>query len=322
MVNYLRLMRPSQWIKNVVVLAGPVFSCRMLDAHVAVAFVAFCLVSSASYAINDVVDRSADQAHPTKRHRPIACGAVSPLGGIVLAVVLASAAIAMSHEVVSAELARSVCAYFCLIFAYSLVLKQRPILDVVVIAVGFVLRAVAGAQAVGVYVSPWLMVCTFTLCMFLGFGKRRCEIAIFTDPKEANAHRSTLNRYTPELLNHLTSVSAGLALITFLLYTMDVNPSIPQPPFNKQYLLYTLPLVVYALFRYAMMIETGQFTGPMQIIRNDRAILLTAIAWAVIVCAVVVRTSDTSSKVVPADRPQSWEAKIAPNTFGSSEGAQ
>jgi 4-hydroxybenzoate polyprenyltransferase len=180
-------------------------------------------------------------------------------------------------------------AYFVMILAYSLALKRRPILDVIILATGFVLRAVAGAEAVEAVVSPWLIVCTFTLCMFLGFGKRRCELATFDSAAEAGTHRSTLLRYTPELLNHLISVSAGIAIITFLLYTMDTAPE-HQPPYHKEYLLYTLPLVAYGLFRYAMLIEFGNRAGPTEIILKDPPLLVTIALWGVIVLAIVLKT--------------------------------
>jgi 4-hydroxybenzoate polyprenyltransferase len=280
MMPYLRLMRPHQWIKNIVVLAGPAFSLHIFEVEVVVVFAAFCLIASACYTINDLADRTADKSHPTKKDRPIASGAVSPASALVLAVVLACTSVGMSVAYLPPLVTWLLLSYFFLVLAYSLALKRRPILDVIVIAVGFVLRAVAGAAAVSVPVSPWLIACTFTLCMFLGFGKRRCELATLANKADAGAHRSTLLRYTPELLNHLTSVSAGIAIMTFLLYTMDSTPAADHPPFKKEYLLYTLPLVAYALFRYAMLIETGRFTGPTQIVLKDKALLLTGFLWA------------------------------------------
>ena len=291
MLNYLRLMRPNQWIKNVVVLAGPAFSLHIFEPAVAAAFISFCLVASSVYVINDVVDREADKTHPTKRDRPIARGAVSPPAALAFALVLAVAAVWTSC-LVPFSVTLIVIAYFVLILAYSLFLKNRAILDVIVIAVGFVLRAGAGAEAVSVNVSPWLIACTFTLCMFLGFGKRRCELATLVNKDDAGAHRPTLLRYTPELLNHLTSVSAGIAIMTFLLYTMDASPLIPHPPFQKEYLLYTLPLVAYALFRYAMLIETGRFTGPVQIVLKDRALILTGLLWVAAAGGILVLTRE------------------------------
>jgi decaprenyl-phosphate phosphoribosyltransferase len=287
MTAYLQLMRPAQWIKNLAVLAGPVFALRA-DAEslrsTGIIFAAFCLISSASYAINDLLDRSADALHPVKKNRPIARGAVGPVGAVVFAIILLAGGISLCVRYLPPSTTVSVSAYFVMILSYSLALKRRVILDVILIAVGFVLRATAGAEAIGVLVSPWLVVCTFTLCMFLGFGKRRCEIAQYETAEEAGEHRITLLRYTPELLNNLISISAGITIITFLLYTMDRD--IPAP-FPKEHLVYTLPLVVYGIFRYAMLIESGERHGPMDIILHDRAFMGTVLAWGAIALAIM-----------------------------------
>lgn len=298
MGDYVRLMRPAEWIKNLVVLAGPAFALHLFDIEALVAFTAFCFAASAVYVINDIADREADKAHPTKRNRPIASGAVSVRSAGVLFGILVAVSVGLTWMSLPRLVTYIVVSYLLLILAYSFALKNRPILDVIIIATGFVLRAVAGAAAVQVLVSPWLIACTFTLCMFLGFGKRRCELATLTNREDAGAHRSTLLRYTPELLNHLTSVSAGIAIMTFLLYTMDKSSGIPHPPFAKEYLLYTLPLVAYALFRYAMLIETGRFTGPTQIVLQDKALILTALLWAAAAGGIVGLTKvDRPAKV-------------------------
>jgi 4-hydroxybenzoate polyprenyltransferase len=211
-------------------------------------------------------------------------------GAVALAVALVAGSLGLA-SMLPWIVAAIVGGYFLMMLGYSFGLKNRPILDVILIASGFVLRAVAGAAAVHALVSPWLVACTFTLCMFLGFGKRRCELATLTNREEAGAHRSTLLRYSPELLNHLTSVSAGIAIMAFLLYTMDTTPAL-HPPFKKEFLLYTLPLVTYALFRYAMLIETGRFTGPMQIFRKDKALGLTILLWTAAALAIALATRD------------------------------
>jgi decaprenyl-phosphate phosphoribosyltransferase len=292
MRDLLRLMRPVEWIKNVIVLAGPAFSLHLTAPGATFAFAAFCLTASACYVINDLADREADRAHPTKRHRPIASGAVSVSSAITLAVVLVVVAFGMSAWFLPRGATATVVAYFLLILAYSFALKRRPILDVMIIAIGFVLRAVGGAAAVDVPVSPWLIACTFTLCMFLGFGKRTCELATLAENAEAGKHRATLRRYSPQLLGQLTSVSAGIAIMTFLLYTMDSGPAALHPPFKKEWLLYTLPLVAYGLFRYTMLVESGRFTGPTQIVTKDRGLLITGVLWVVIVGAILALTHE------------------------------
>lgn len=278
MKAFVELMRPAQWIKNFAVLAGPAFAMRGdADAIInsAIIFGAFCLISSSSYAINDIFDRHADALHPVKKHRPIARGAIGPQAATVWAIVLLLAGVAMTF-LLPISTTVTVVAYFVMILAYSMALKRRTILDVVLIAMGFVLRAMAGAEAIGAVVSPWLVVCTFTLCMFMGFGKRRCEVGQFATLTEAGEHRIALLRYTPELLSQLISISAGITIMTFLLYTMDRDI---ETTFNKQHLVYTLPLVVYGIFRYAMLVQSGDVPGPMEIVLKDRPFQATVALW-------------------------------------------
>ncbi len=280
--DYVELLRPSQWVKNVVVLAGPAAGLKLASLgslrNVGLTVVAFCMAASATYALNDVVDRVADAKHPTKRNRPVARGAIHPKSALAMSAGLALGAIGLSALLVSTRVAGVVIAYLLLTLAYSLALKRRVILDVIIVSVGFVLRAFAGSVAVGVPTSEWLIACVFTLCLFMGFGKRRCEIAMIGNAEEIGKHRRTLIRYTPDLLTHLLSVSAGIAVITFLLYTLDVgaHPS----PFPKQHLFYTLPLVVYGVFRFAMLTELGVYSGPTEIVLKDRAMLLAILLWA------------------------------------------
>jgi len=288
LADYVELLRPAQWIKNVVVFAGPAAGLKLSSAqslrHAVVAFVAFCLAASATYALNDVVDRKADASHPTKRLRPVARGVIRASTAILMAAVLAATAISLTTLLLSTTVTIVLVAYLALTLAYSLTLKRRVILDVIVVAIGFVLRAFAGSTAVGVPTSEWLIACVFTLCLFMGFGKRRCEIAMIGNADEIGQHRRTLVRYTPDLLNHLLAVSAGIAVITFLLYTLDTSghPS----PFQKQHLFYTLPLVIYGIFRFAMLTELGIHSGPTEIVLKDRAMLLAIVLWAF--CALVI----------------------------------
>lgn len=287
-MDFIELMRPTQWIKNVVVFAGPAAGLKLSSAQslrqALLAFVAFCLAASATYAFNDVVDRAADANHPTKRLRPVARGAISPSRVVLLGIVLAATAISITALLLPKTVTAVLVGYLALTLAYSLVLKRRVILDVIVVATGFVLRALAGSAAVGVPTSEWLIACVFTLCLFMGFGKRRCEIAMIGNTEEIGLHRRTLVRYTPDLLNHLLAVSAGIAVITFLLYTLDnVGHS---SPFRKQQLFYTLPLVIYGIFRFAMLTELGIYSGPTEIVLKDRAMLVAILLWTV--CAMLI----------------------------------
>jgi 4-hydroxybenzoate polyprenyltransferase len=295
---YLRLLRPPQWIKNVFVFAGVAFGNKLLGPDGVLwdsvlvawlAFIAFCAASSVTYILNDIVDREQDRLHPTKSKRPLASGEVTVPAAIGLAVTLLAA---MGLVLVFGLGDRPVCGgiivgYLALNLFYSFAAKRVIILDVITIAVGFVLRAYAGAEAVDVFVSPWLIVCTFTLCLFLGFGKRRCELAVIGDDSDAAKHRPTLAEYTPEVLTTGLNISAGLAIVTFLLYTVD---PLPPAPFDKAKLMYTLPLVVYGIFRYLMLIGSGRITGPTDVIIRDRPFLLTVLIWVLVAQMIVLNT--------------------------------
>jgi len=250
------------------------------------AFAAFCLTASAGYILNDIMDRDRDRMHPTKRNRPIARGAIRLSTATAMFVLLLTAAGIICVRWLPVNFWYVLASYLVLTVSYSFYLKQRMILDVLVIAVLFVLRALGGAYAIGVPVSYWLLICTFMLCMFLGFGKRRCEIRMIANEEDIRRHRPTLVRYTPDLLTHLLSTSAGIAIITFLLYTLDANSPSPFGE-RKQYLVYTLPLVVYGVFRFAMLSELGTATGPTELILRDRPFLGTLVLWSGLTAAIL-----------------------------------
>lgn len=289
---YLRLIRPADWIKNCFVFAALVFGNQLSNTHALLlsvaAFFAFSFTASAGYVFNDILDRERDRHHPRKCRRPIASGEVTPQTASVLVVVLLAIAATLVFTVLPRSFGAVLLGYLVLTLTYSIVLKHQMILDVIVIAVLFVLRAVGGAVAIQVEVSPWLLVCTFMLCMFLGFGKRRCEIAAIANAEgEAKSHRPLLDRYTPDLLNHLLSTSGGIAIVTFLLYTLDTSTPSSMSPVHKHRLMYTLPLVVYGIYRYAMIIESGKATGPTELIIKDAPFLATVILWALIAMAML-----------------------------------
>lgn len=287
LADFVELIRPAHWIKNIVVFAGPAASLRLADSAYAVrailAFVCFCLAASSVYAINDVMDREGDAKHPTKRTRPVARGAIRPATALGVGLLLALGS-ALLSLVLPPGVTLVLLVYLGLTASYSFGLRRRVILDVIVIATGFVLRAWAGSLSVEVPTSEWLIACVFTLCLFMGFGKRRCEVAMIANAGEAREHRKTLLRYTPDLLNHLITVSAGIAIITFLLYTLDKAGH--ASPFRKDHLFYTLPIVVYGVFRFAMLTEVGRYTGPTEIVLKDRAMLVTLLVWTL--CALVI----------------------------------
>jgi len=287
---YLRLMRPEQWTKNMFLFAGLVFGQRVTHVPsiraVLLAFVLFCLVSSAVYILNDIHDRNEDRLHPRKRLRPIASGRVSVstagVFGTLLLVVGLGGGFWLSQGFFAVEVV-----YVILQVAYTFWLKHAVLLDVILIGMGFVLRAVAGVVVLGdIKFSPWLVLCTFTLCLFMGFSKRRCELNTLAEKPRDRAvrHRSTLAEYTPDLLNHMTTLTAGIAVVSFMLYAMDKR-TIDE--FGTNYLLYTLPLVVYAIFRFALLVEHGRVHGPTEVLLRDRPFQAAIALWGVAALVIV-----------------------------------
>lgn len=285
--DMIKLARPGHWIKNVFVLMPVVFGMRITESeawiNAGIATVAFCFASSFAYIINDIKDAASDRLHPRKKDRPIASGRMSVKSALVEAFVLLviSAGVALT---VSVPLLIMVGAYVLLQVLYSELLKRKVLLDVICIAIGFVLRASAGALAIGVEISPWLFVCMFTLCMFLGFCKRYNEAVTLGDVTAAGNHRATLLEYTPDLLTHLITISAAVAVIGFLLYSMNERTI---ENFKTDYFVYTLPVVVYAIFRFAMLSMKGVYSDPTDIILHDGPFQWTVVVWFVMAMSII-----------------------------------
>jgi 4-hydroxybenzoate polyprenyltransferase len=276
---WLRLVRPQQWAKNAVVLAGLVFAEITDQPHsvleATLALIAFVLASSAVYVINDLRDIEADQRHPLKRLRPLAAGEIDPASAVRAALALAAAALVLA-TVVTPMLTGIIALYLALMLAYTVWLKRIAILDVMVIAVGFVLRAVGGAVAVAVPISPWLLVCAFLLALFLGFGKRRAELVGLG--LDAARHRVALEGYTGPLLDQLVRISAVASLVTYAIYTV-VSTSVPD---NGSMLL-TVPFVAFAIFRYLYLIYGRGLGGsPESLLFRDRWLLGSVALWGVL----------------------------------------
>lgn len=287
----LRLLRPAQWSKNVFLFAGLVFGRRLAEPEaVALAlagFACFSLLSSAVYIINDIRDYEEDRLHPRKRRRPIAAGEV----GIPTAAALAAGLLAVSLAgswLLGAGFLLVALGYLLLQTAYTWALKHVVLLDIICIGLGFVLRAIAGAVVVDVAISHWLVICTFTLCLFMGFSKRRCELNALADNgnDEAGRHRRTLTLYTPDLLNHFTTLTAGIAVVSFMLYATDART---VREFHTNYLVYTLPLVVYAVFRFAYLVEHGLVDGPTDVLIRDRSFQAAILLWSLAAVVIVYR---------------------------------
>jgi decaprenyl-phosphate phosphoribosyltransferase len=284
-MKFVQLMRPQHWTKNVFVFAALVFGRKLAEpsavGRAVGGFVCFCLAASAVYIFNDIMDRRIDRLHPEKRKRPIAAGSV-PLGSAAVLSALCAAAAVLGGLVLGVSFALVVSAYIVMIVLYSLLLKRVMILDCVVISVGFCLRAIAGAVAVGVFISPWLVVCTFALCLFLAFSKRRSELAQLGDQGES--FREALAGYTPELLAHVVDVTSGLAVVCFLLYAMDQRT---LRLFGTNNLVYTTPLVLYCIFRFSALMQKGAYSDPVQLILTDWPFQIGVVLW-VLACVGII----------------------------------
>ena len=281
----MQIMRPKHWTKNMFVFAALVFGQQMtvpLAVGRAVgAFFCFCLAASAIYIFNDIIDCDTDSLHPEKRKRPIAAGSVSINSAIMVSAFCAALAI-IGGFVLARILAVVILSYIALMILYSLLFKRMMILDCVVISIGFCLRAIAGAVVLGVFISPWLIICTFALCLFLAFSKRRGEIILLGE--NSDSFRQTLAGYTPELLTHMLDVSIGLAVICFLLYAMDDQT---LRIFGTNNLVYTTPLVLYCIFRFSLLIQQGTYSDPLQLIYKDLPFQIGLVLWVLSCIAII-----------------------------------
>lgn len=284
--NLIRLARPSHWIKNLFVLAALVFSRRLTEADAVltslVAFAAFCLASSGIYALNDVLDRREDALHPVKRRRPVAAGEISPAVAVAWSLILMAAAVAVGLAV-RREFAAMVGAYLALTGAYVFGLKRVAILDVLVIAFGFVLRAYAGGVAIDVWVSPWLVLCTLTLALFLGFAKRESERAAL-GAAAADTRPVAWEVYDQKSLEHMMTVSATLAIATYMLYT--VSPETIERV-GHPWMFVTVMPVVYGVFRFYRLAIAGSATGPVEMVRRDPAFVAALAVWMAMVAVLL-----------------------------------
>jgi len=289
-MELLRLLRPVHWVKNVFVFAALVFSRQLFgpldEALIALgkvlgAFCSFSLAASAMYVLNDIVARHADSVHPERRARPLAAGRVSVNAAVIVGFCCAALALGGSL-LLSRALATIVLGYMVLIGLYSLVFKRVMILDCVVIALGFCLRAMAGAAVIDVFISPWLVICTFALCLFLAFSKRRGEIAQLQENSEA--FRKTLGEYTPELLVHMVDVTSVLAVICFLMYAMADQT---RELFGTNNLVYTTPLVLYCIFRFSALTQKGVYSDPVRLILHDRPFQIGIILWVILCIGII-----------------------------------
>jgi len=279
-------LRPAQWTKNLIVFAALIFGQRLFDdgavLRAAVAFVAFCALSGVVYLLNDIVDREHDRQHPLKRRRPIAAGhlpvSVAAVSGLVLGGSGLGAAAWLGPVFVTHAVA-----YVLLQAAYSLVLKRQVILDVLSIALGFVIRASAGGAAVAVPVSQWLLVCTILLALFLALAKRRHEITLLGE--DAARHRAILGEYTPYLVDQMIAVVTASTLMGYAFYTVSSDT---VERFGTPWLGLTLPFPIYGIFRYLYLVHRrSQGGSPTELLLADRPLLLCVALWGATTVALI-----------------------------------
>ena len=281
-------LRPHQWLKNLVVFAALVFSKHLFDVpalvQAALAFAVFCALAGAVYLVNDLADLEQDRLHPVKRTRPLASGALEPRVARAAAAVLLVAALA-AGAVLGPGFLLCAAGYSGLGLLYSLALKHVVILDVLAVALGFVLRAVAGAVAIGVHFSPWLLVCTILLALFLALAKRRHELVSLED---AAAHRQILAEYSPYLLDQMIGVVTASCLTAYAFYTLAPET---VEKYRTERLALTIPFVIYGIFRYLYLVHRRDQGGsPTDVLLTDRP-LLVAVALCAIAMIVIVYTA-------------------------------
>lgn len=288
-------LRPAQWTKNLIVFTALLFGQRgtqpaFLDPHAIgralVAFVIFCALSGVVYLVNDVADREADRLHPTKRYRPIASGAVSPGAAITTAVVLTAAALGAAW-LLRPMFAAVALTYVVLQTLYSGPLKHIVIIDVLTIAVGFVLRAMSGAVAINVEINHWLLILTILLALFLALSKRRHELVLLADG--ATSHRPILEEYSPYLLDQMIAVVTASTLVSYVIST--VSPETVQK-YHTDYLGLTVVFPIYGIFRYLYLVHQKAGGGsPADMLLNDRPLLACVALWAASVAGILYGTS-------------------------------
>jgi 4-hydroxybenzoate polyprenyltransferase len=277
-------MRPKQWTKNGIIFAGLIFALKLFQLDkvllTVVAAGIFCLLSSAVYLINDVVDKDKDRQHPRKRYRPIASGQVS----VRLAVGVSAAIVGILMPFsffLSVPFGAVALTYVVMMFAYTFSLKNIMIIDVFVLAIGFVLRAMSGALIIAVAISPWLYVCTILLALFLGFAKRRHELLLLNE--EAINHRKILQEYSAPLLEQMISVVASATIMAYSVYTFTAE-SLPR----NHYMMFTIPLVIYAVFRYLYLVyQRDEGGSPELLLLKDIPLISSILLWGVVSIGII-----------------------------------
>jgi 4-hydroxybenzoate polyprenyltransferase len=285
-LNLINALRPVQWIKNLMVFHGLLFGLRLFDSWAVLralaAFVIFCALSGAVYLVNDILDRESDRQHPLKATRPIASGELSVHAATLSAIVIGAGGIAGSLAL-GRGFAIVAASYLGLQALYSSVLKHIVIVDVLTVAIGFVLRAVAGAVAVDVEPSHWLLVCTILLALFIVLNKRRHELTLLAS--NAASHRRILGEYSPYLLDQMIAVATASTLISYVFYTISPET---QAKFGTPWLELTIPFPLYGIFRYLYLVHRREGGGsPSDLLLADRPLLGCVALWALAVAVII-----------------------------------
>lgn len=282
-IEIIRLIRPVQWYKNLLIFLPIFFMEQILSPEsllvTFLGFAALCLISSANYIINDIVDHKKDRLHPEKKGRPIASGKIKPYEGAILTASLIAASVAISLTL-NAQFLLIVATLFVLTQAYSFFLKKIVIADIMMISLNFVIRAVAGTVILQVETTPWLLICPFFFAMFLATGKRYSDLILLG--KKAKRHRKALAHYSPAILQMLIISNTTLLLISYALFSFQRE---------RQSLVLTLPFVIYATYEYARLIYSGSDISrqPHKAIKSRR-LVITAAAWLIVTTSLIYLT--------------------------------
>ena len=273
--------RPNQWYKNALLFVGLIFSQNLLHAplliNATLAFIYFCAFSASGYIINDIMDRECDRKHKVKCQRPIASGQLKISHAYTAAAILITLSLLGAYFTVSPGFFIISLSYLILMWFYSLWLKHMIIVDLIVIPTGFVIRSIAGCLAIDVVISPWLVICTFLLALFLLLGKRRHELAMLAD--KATAHRVSLSGYSTQMLERLTIATTAALIVSYFMYIFLTN---------NYYMLLTTPLAIYGLFRYLRLIrQSDAGSEPEEIIFKDKTTLINLIVWLIAVILIL-----------------------------------
>ena len=273
--GFIRLIRPKQWIKNLFVFAALIFAKHVFDFEylekVFLAFVCFCMISSCVYVLNDIVDANKDMLHPKKKFRPIASGMIGKVEGVIFLSILLVSALILSF-MLDIYFGIVILLYFINNVVYSFKIKHVVILDVMSIALGFMLRVIGGGLVIRVYISPWILLCTLLLSLFLGFSKRRNELVVLAG--NADRHRKILDEYSLEFIDNMLSIVTASTVMAYSLYTFSSN--------DNYSMMITIPFVLYGIFRYQYIIyKKNEGGSPEETVLSDVPLIINIFLWIV-----------------------------------------